>query len=62
MPKFIKPQMDVQNVNQNEDSSISSGEQDDTTIGECLEILDQASTASGDTGVFQMLASAVGWK
>src|SRR4029453_7254684 len=32
------------------------------TIGECLEILDQASTARGDAGVFQMLASAVGWK
>ena len=32
------------------------------TIGECLEILDQASVARGDAGVFQMLASAVGWK
>lgn len=32
------------------------------TIGECLEILDQASTARGDAGVFQILASAVGWK
>jgi hypothetical protein len=32
------------------------------TIGECLQILDQASTARSDAGVFQMLATAVGWK
>jgi hypothetical protein len=32
------------------------------TIGECLEILDQVSTVRSDAGVFQVLASAVGWK